>query len=106
MSQLIFRNFVMPAVFAAAALALSASAAPEGDTVGAPWTGEPGIHERTRDLMERDAAHVRGQRSLRVHKHPPIEFPEEAAGILAPTGSTDAGALDAGSSTAQTVSTT
>src|SRR5437899_1724602 len=94
------------ASFIAATQLCSAQSVPEGYTVGTPWTGEPGIRERTGDIMHREAVQSQKSRRHRVHSLGRVEFPELAEGTNSPVAPTDNGPQAAGGPTAQTVSTT
>src|ERR1041385_5989238 len=88
-----------------AALVCSAQSAPDGYTLGTPWTGERGVRERTRDIMQREAAQPRHNHRYRIHSLGRVEFPELAEGTNTPVAPTDIGPQAAGGPVAQTVST-
>ena len=66
----------------AAALVCSAQTVPDGYTVGTPWTGEPGVRERTSDIAQRESQRAQTKRPPLVHLHERIEYPELSDGTV------------------------
>lgn len=84
--------------------ALSATSVPNGYTPGEPWVGPVGVHERTADIMRRQADAKSKKHEYRIHRHSEVELVEYTQDEVPPSPPAQVdGPIEAASDNAQDV---